>query len=82
MNYKKFSKAMQKSGVDYDIEAVDAGVHIETAPDKNEVVHKNIETALGKYETCVNSSPGSFSVIETDIRVYKIKVEQQENLES
>lgn len=82
MNYRKFDKAMQKSGVEYDMEETDAAIQIETEPDKNEVAQKNIEPALGKYETCINSSPGKFSVIQTDIRVYKVPVEQREDLES
>ena len=82
MNYRKFDKAMQKSGVEYDMEETDAAIQIETEPDKNEVAQKNIQPALGKYETCVNSAPGKFNVIQTDIRVYKIPVEQIEDLES
>ena len=82
MKYRKFDKAMQKSGVEYDMEETDAAVQIKTEPDKNDIAQKNIESALGKYETCVNSSPGNFSVMETDIRVYKIAVEQKEDLES
>ena len=73
---------MQKSGVEYNIEETDAAIQIKTDPNKNEIAQKNIEPALGKYETCVNSSPGKFSVIQTDIRVYKIRVVQRENLES
>jgi hypothetical protein len=82
MNYRKFDKAMQKSGVEYNMEQTDAAIQIETEPDKNGIAQKNIEPALGKYETCINSSPGKFSVIQTDIRVYKIPVEQREDLES
>ena len=82
MNYRKLDKAMQKSGVEYNIEETDAAIQIETEPDKNKIAQKNIEPALGKDETCVNSSPGKFSVIQTDIRVYKIPVEQREDLES
>jgi hypothetical protein len=82
MNYRKFDKAMQKSGVDYNIAQNDAAVQIETEPDKNEIAQKGIEVSLGKNETCVNSSPGKFSVIETDIRVYKIPVDQRGDLES
>lgn len=82
MNYRKFDKAMQKSGVEYNMEQTDAAIQIETEPDKNKIAQKNIEPALGKYETCINSSPGKFSVMQTDIRVYKIPVEQREDLES
>jgi hypothetical protein len=82
MKYRKLDKAMQKSGVEYDMEETDAAIQIKTEPDKNQIAQKNIESALGKYETCVNSSPGSFSVIETDVRVYKIPAEQGEDLES
>ena len=82
MNYRKFDKAMQKSGVEYNIEEKDVTIHIQTEPDKNDIAQSNIEPALGKYETCINSSPGKFNVIETDVRVYKIRVEQREDLES
>ena len=82
MNYRKFDKAMQKSGVEYDIEDKDASIRIETDPGNNEVAQKNIGTALGKDETCVNSSPGKFSVIQTEVRVYKIPIEPKEYLES
>ena len=82
MKYRKFDKAMQKSGIEYDIQDMDVAIHIETEPDKNEIAQKNIEGALGKDETCVNSAPGNFSVIRTDIKVYKIPVEQKEDLES
>ncbi len=82
MNYRKLDKAMQKSGVEYDIQATDSAVQIKTAPDKNKIAQKNIEPALGRSETCVNSSPGNFNVIQTDIRVYKIRVDRREDLES
>ena len=82
MNYRKLDKAMQKSGVEYDIQATDSAVQIKTDPDKNQIAQENIEPALGKYETCVNSSPGKFSVIETDIRVYKVRVDQIDGMES
>ena len=82
MKYRKFDKAMQKSGVEYDMEETDAAIQIKTEPDKNDIAQKNIESALGKHETCINSSPGSFSVMETDIRVYKIAIEQKEDLDS
>lgn len=73
---------MQKSGVEYDIQAVSSAVQIKTAPDKNEIAQKNIEPALGKSETCVNSSPGNFNIIQTNIRVYKIRIDRREDLES
>ncbi len=82
MNYRKLDKAMQKSGVEYDIQTTDSAVQIKTDPDKNKIAQKNIEPALGKSETCVNSSPGKFSVIETDVRVYKERVDQRDDLES
>jgi hypothetical protein len=82
MNYRKFDKAMHKSGVEYDIEETDAAVQIKTDPGNNDLAQKNIEPALGKSETCINSSPGKFSVIQTDVRVYKIPIEQKEDLES
>jgi len=82
VNFRKLSKAMQKTGVEYDIKDMDAAIQIRTDPDKNEIAQKNIETSLGKYETCINSVPGKFNVIETDIRVYRIPVEPDHNLES
>lgn len=82
MNYRKLDKAMQKSGVDYDIKETGSAIYIKTEPEKNEIAQKNIEPALARYETCVNSSPGSFSVIETSIKVYKVRVEQRDDLES
>ncbi len=82
MNYRKFDKAMQKSGVEYNIEDKDVSIRIETDPDNNDVAQKNIGTALGKDETCVNSQPGKFSVIQTEIKVYKIPIEQKEYMES
>ena len=82
MNYRKLDKAMQKTGVEYDVKETDSAIQIKTDPAKNESAQKNIEPALGKYETCVNSSPGNFNVIETDIRVYKIRVKPKEDLES
>jgi len=73
---------MQNSGVEYDIQAMDSAVQIKTDPDKNKVAQKNIEPALGRTETCVNSSPGKFSIIQTNIRVYKIRVDRREDPES
>ncbi len=82
MNYRKFDKAMQKSGVEYDVKEMVSAIQIKSPPDKDEIVQTNIEPALGKYETCINSSPGKFNVIETDIRVYKIRVKPKKDLES
>lgn len=82
MNYRRLEKAMEKSGVEYNIQETESAIQIKTAPDKNEVAQQNIEPALARYETCVNSSPGKFSVIQTDIKVYKIRIEQKPNLES
>ena len=82
MNYRKLDKAMQKSGVKYDIDGTDTAIQIKTDPDKNAVAQENIEPALGKKETCINSSPGKFRVIHTDIRVYKIPIKQRDDLES
>lgn len=73
---------MQKSGVEYSIEQKDALVQIETEPEKNDVAQKNIETALGKGETCINSSQGKFSIIQTNVRIYKKPREESEELES
>ena len=72
---------MQKSGIEYSFQTAGNSVKIETLPGKNAVTQKNIEPALGKLETCVNSSPGRFSVIQTAIKVYKVRVKRQ-NIES
>ena len=82
MNYRKLEKAMQKTGVEYNVQETDSAIQIKTAPAKNEIAQKNIEPALGKDETCINSSPGKFNVIETDIKVYKTRVKPREDLES
>ena len=82
MNYRKLEKAMQKTGVEYNVQETVSSIQIKTDPNKNEIAQKNIEPALGRDETCINSSPGKFSVIETDIRVYKTRVEPKEDLES
>lgn len=82
MNFRKFDKAMQKSGVEYDIQEKDVSIQIQTEPGKNDIAQKGIEVALGRDETCINSSPGKFSVIQTDIKVYRIPIGQRENLES
>ena len=82
MNYRKLEKAMQKTGVEYNVQETVGSIEIKTDPNKNELAQKNIEPALGRDETCVNSSPGKFSVIETDVRVYKIRIEPKEDLES
>ena len=82
MKYRKFDKAMQETGVEYEIEEMNAAIQIITEPDKNEIALINIEPALGKDEICINSSPGKFNVIETDIKVYKTRVEPRYDLES
>jgi hypothetical protein len=82
VNYAKLDKAMNKTGVEYDLETTIAAIQIMTKPDNNEIAQRNIEPALAKYETCVNSSPGKFSVIQTDIKIYKHRVEPKEDLES
>ena len=82
MKYRKFDKAMQKSSVEYNMEETNIAILIETDPDKNEIAQKNIQIALGKDETCVNSVPGKFNVIQTEIKVYKTPVVQKEYLES
>jgi len=82
VNYRRLDKAMNKTGIEYNLEATTASIHIVTEPDKNEIAQKNIEPALAKYETCINSSPGNFNVIHTNIKVYKQRVEPREDLES
>ena len=82
MKYRKFDKAMQETGLEYEIEELNTAVQIITDPDKNEIALINIEPALGKDETCINSSLGKFNVIETDVKVYKTRVKPREDLES
>jgi hypothetical protein len=71
MKYEKFDKVMQKSGIEYSIKERDTLIQIETDPDKNDVTHENIKSAMKKDEILVNSQPGKFSVIQKDIKVYK-----------
>lgn len=71
MKYWKLDRVMQKSGVEYSIEEKNSLIQIETEPEKNDVAHENIKSAMKKDEILVNSQPGKFSVIQGDIRVYK-----------
>lgn len=79
MKYSKLDKVMQKSGIEYSVEEKDALIQIETDPDKNDIARMNIKSVLKKDETCINSAPGKFSVIQKDVRIYK---KQKEELES
>jgi hypothetical protein len=76
MKYWKLDKVMQKSGVDYSLEEKDTLIQIETDPDKNDLAHGNIKSAMKKDEILVNSQPGKFSVIQKDIKVYKNSKEE------
>lgn len=71
MKYRKFDKAMWKFDTEYSVNERNAATYIETAPEKNETARKNIESAIGRKETCVNSSPGRFTIIRTDINTWK-----------
>jgi hypothetical protein len=71
MKYEKFDRVMQKSGIEYSLKERDSLIQIETDPDKNDVAHLNIKSAMKKDEILVNSQPGKFSVIQKDTRVYK-----------
>jgi len=82
VNYRKLDKAMHKSHVGYSIQDLDSAVQVKTNPDKNEIAQKNIQPALGKHEACINSSLGRFTIVQMDVRVYKVQVEPEENLES
>jgi len=78
MKYVKLDKVMQKSGVEYSLEEKDTLIQIETEPDKNDIAHENIRSAMKKDEILVNSQPGKFSVIQKDIRVYKKSKDEED----
>ena len=82
MNYSKLDKKMRKSGVEYTVEEKYLVTKIQTDPSKNDIAQKIIETALGKNEACINSTPGRFRIVQTDVRVYRITVESLEQLRS
>ena len=71
MKYRKLDKAMQKADVEYSMEGTDVVFRIETGPENNDIALKTIESALGGDEICVNSSRGTFRVIQRDIKVRK-----------
>ncbi len=71
---------MQKSGIDYNLQEKDTLIQIETDPENNDVAVENIHSAMKRYEILVNSQPGKFSVIQKDIKVYKVS--KDEELES
>ena len=75
MKYGKLYRNMQRSDLEYSIEDRGAAVHIETLPDRNQVALESISAALGRKETCVNSSPGRFSIVRTDIKIYRSPIE-------
>jgi len=82
MNYRKLEKAMHRSGVEYSIQGTDSAIQIKTDPDKNGIAQRNIQPALGKHEICINRLFGRFTIIQTDVRVHKARVESTESLES
>lgn len=63
---------MWKSDIEYFVDEGNAAVCIETEPEKNDVALRNIESALGKNETCVNNSPGRFAVIHISVKIWKM----------
>jgi len=71
MKYRKLDRAMWKSDIEYSVDERNAAVCIETEPEKNEVALMNIESALGGKETCVNSSSGRFTIIQTVVKTRK-----------
>lgn len=71
MKYWKLDRVMQESGVDYNLQEKDALIQIETDPEKNAKAEENIKSAMKGYEVLINSSPGRFSVIQKDVKVYK-----------
>jgi hypothetical protein len=66
---------MQKSGIEYNLEEKNTLIQIATNPDKNTMAQENIKSAMKKDEILVNSSPGKFSVIQKDVKVYKTQKE-------
>ncbi len=77
MKYWKFDKAMQKAGIEYNLEEKDALILVETAPENNNITQENINSVLKKDEVCVNSAPGKFSIIQKDVKVYKKEKESE-----
>jgi hypothetical protein len=75
MKYWKLDRSMQKSGIEYNLEEKDTLIQIATNPDKNTTAQENIKSAMKKDEILVNSSPGKFSVIQKDVKVYKTQKE-------
>ena len=75
MKYWKLDRSMQKSGIEYNLEEKDTLIQIATNPDKNTMAQENIKSAMKKDEILVNSSPGKFSVIQKDVKVYKTQKE-------
>jgi hypothetical protein len=71
MKYWKLDRSMQKSGIEYNLEEKNTLIQIATNPDKNTMAQENIKSAMKKDEILVNSSPGKFSVIQKDVKVYK-----------
>ena len=71
MKYGKLDRAMWKSDIEYSVDERNAAICIETEPENNEVARKNIESAMGRRETCVNSSPGKFTIIQTNVNTRK-----------
>jgi len=71
MKYRRLNRVMQGSGVEYTIEETDIAIRIETEPSKNKIARESIERALRRDEIYVNSTPGKFNVIRTDVKVYR-----------
>jgi len=76
MKYWKLDRVMQKSRIEYNLEEKNTLIQIETDPDKNDIAHENIKSAMKRDEILVNSTPGKFSVIQKDVKVYKIEKEE------
>ena len=72
MEYRKLDRAMRKSDIECFVDKGDMAVFIETEPEENEEARKNIESALGRNETCVNSSPGRFTIVQTTVKTWKV----------
>ena len=71
MKYRTLDRVMWKSDIEYSVHERNTAVCIETEPEKNEMALSNIKSAMGRKETCVNSSPGRFTVIQAAVKTWK-----------
>ena len=71
MKYRKLDRVMWKSDIEYSMHERDTAVCIETESEKSEMALRNIRSAMGRKETCVNSSPGRFTIIQAAVKPWK-----------